>query len=78
MRSSASSPSRSCTRDTPTTPVSFGGGFFFAQLPATSPGPQKGTVSMPPGQWLLVGLDATGHQVAEVDLVAAHRHASPH
>jgi hypothetical protein len=61
-----------------TTPVSFGGGFFFAQLPATSPGPQKGTVSMPPGEWLLVGLDATGHQVAEVDLVAAHRHASPH
>jgi hypothetical protein len=64
--------------DTSTTPVSFGDGFFFAQLPATSPGPQKGTVSMPPGQWLLVGLDATGHQVAEVDLVAAHRHASPH
>jgi hypothetical protein len=64
--------------DTSTTPVSFGNGFFFAQLPATSPGPQKGTVSMPPGQWLLVGLDATGHQVAEVDLVAAHRHASLH
>jgi hypothetical protein len=64
--------------DTSTTPVTFGGGFFFAQLPATSPGPQKGTVSMPPGQWLLVGLDATGHQIAEVDLVAAHRHASPH
>jgi hypothetical protein len=63
---------------TSTTPVSFGGGFFFAQLPATSPGPQKGTVSMPPGEWLLVGLDATGHQVAEVDLVAAHRQASPH
>lgn len=61
-----------------TTPVSSGGGFFFAQLPATSPGPQKGTVSMPPGQWLLVGLDGTGHQVAEVDLVAMHRQASPH
>jgi hypothetical protein len=61
-----------------TTPVSSGGGFFFAQLPATTPGPQKGTVSMPPGQWLLVGLDATGQQVAQVDLVALHQQASPH
>jgi hypothetical protein len=64
--------------DTSTTPVSFGGGFFFAQLPATSPGPQKGTVSMPPGKWLLVGLDATGRQVARVNLVALHQQASPH
>jgi hypothetical protein len=64
--------------DTSTTSVSFGGGFFFAQLPATSPGPQKGTVSMPPGHWLLVGLDATGDQLAQVDLIALHQQASPH
>jgi hypothetical protein len=64
--------------ETSTTPVSFGGGFFFAQLPATSPGPQKGNVSMPPGQWLLVGLDAKGNPVDQVDLVALHQRASPH
>jgi len=63
---------------TSTTSVSLRGGFFFAQLPATSPGPQKGTISMPPGQWRLVGLDATGKQVAEVNLVALHQQASPH
>lgn len=64
--------------DTSTTPVSFGDGFFFAQLPAITPGPQKGSVSMPPGQWLLVGLDANGQEVAQVDLVAQHQQASPH
>jgi hypothetical protein len=61
-----------------TTPVAFGGGFFFAQLPVTTPGPQQGTVAMPPGKWLLVGLDAAGRQVAQVDLVALHRQATPH
>lgn len=61
-----------------TTPVSFAGGFFFAQFPVTTPGPQQGTVPMPPGKWLLVGLDAAGNQVAQVDLVALHRQASPH
>lgn len=64
--------------DNETTAVAFGGGFFFAQLPATTPGPRKGTLSMPPGQWLLVGLDAAGHEVAQVDLVDFHRQASPH
>jgi len=64
--------------DGETTPVALGDGFFFAQLPVTTPGPQKGTLRMPPGQWLLVGLDAAGHQVAQVDLVAFHRQASPH
>lgn len=63
---------------TSTTAVSFGDGFFFAQLPATSPGPQKGSVSMPPGQWLLVGLDSTGREVAQVDLGAQHQRSSPH
>ena len=61
-----------------TTPVAFAGGFFFAQFPVTTPGPQRGAVSMPPGEWLLVGLDATGDQVAQVDLVALYRHATPH
>lgn len=64
--------------DNETTAVAFGGGFFFAQLPATTPGPRKGTLSMPAGQWLLVGLDAAGHEVAQVDLVDFHRQASPH
>lgn len=64
--------------DTATTPVMLGGGFFFVQLPATSPGPQRGVVSMPPGKWLLVGLDSKGAEVARVDLVALHRNASPH
>jgi hypothetical protein len=64
--------------DTSTTAVSLGGGFFFAQLPETSPGPQQGAVSMPPGKWVLVGLDAAGRQVAQVDLVAQHRRATPH
>jgi len=64
--------------DTATTSVPSGGGFFFAQLPTTSPGPQKGTVTMPPGKWLLVGLDITGRQVAQVDLPAARRQATPH
>lgn len=64
--------------DTTTTPVTFGDGFFFAQLPATSPGPQQGTVSLPSGQWLLVGLDAAGNEVARVDLAAQQREESPH
>jgi hypothetical protein len=64
--------------DSGTTPVSFAGGFFFAQFPVTTPGPQKGTVSMPPGKWLLLGLDAAGNQVAHVDLVASYRQATPH
>lgn len=59
-------------------PVAFGGGFFFAQFPVTTPGPQQGTLSMPPGNWLLVGLDAAGDEVARVDLVALHRQATPH
>jgi hypothetical protein len=33
---------------------------------------------MPPGQWLLVGLDAKGNPVDQVDLVALHQQASPH
>ena len=61
-----------------TTPVSFADDFFFGQLPATSTGPQQGTVSLPPGQWLLVGLDAAGRQVAQVDLSASQKRASPH
>ena len=64
--------------DGDTTPVAFGGGFFFAQLPLTTPGPQNGALSMPPGNWLLVGFDAAGSQVAQVDLVALHRRATPH
>jgi hypothetical protein len=61
-----------------TTAVTFGGGFFFAQLPVTTPGPQQGTLSMPPGHWLLIGLDVAGKQVAQIDLVGFHRQASPH
>jgi hypothetical protein len=61
-----------------TTPVSFAGGFFFAQFPVTTPGPRQGAVPMPPGEWDLVGLDAAGNQVAHVDLVALHRQATPH
>lgn len=64
--------------DTTTTPVMSGGGYFFGQFPATTPGPQQGAVSMPPGRWQLVGLDAAGDEVAHVDLVALYRSARPH
>jgi hypothetical protein len=64
--------------DGATTPVAFGDGFFFAQFPATTPGPQQGTLSMPPGDWRLVGLDSAGNPIAQVDLVELHRQASPH
>jgi hypothetical protein len=60
------------------TPVTFGGGFFFAQLHETTPGPVKGTVPLPPGPWEVVGYDAAGNEVAHVDLVAFHHRASPH
>lgn len=60
------------------TPVQLGGGFFFAQLPATTPGPRTGTVPLPPGRWVLVGLDTAGDQIARVDLVELHRQATPH
>jgi hypothetical protein len=63
---------------TGTTAVALGGGFFFAQLPETTPGPRVGTVPLPPGRWLLVGYDAAGNEVARVDLVELHRKASPH
>jgi hypothetical protein len=61
-----------------TTAVALGSGFFFAQLPETTPGPRVGTVPLPPGPWLLVGYDAAGNEVARVDLVELHRQASPH
>lgn len=60
------------------TPVAFAGGFFFAQFPTTTPGPEQGASPMPPGDWVLVGLDPAGNEVARVDLVALHRQATPH
>jgi hypothetical protein len=60
------------------TAVALGGGFFFAQLPETTPGPRVGTVPLPSGPWLLVGYDAAGNEVARVDLVELYQKASPH
>lgn len=64
--------------DSGTTPVTLGGNFFFGQFPVTTPGPQKGTMPMPPGNWVLAALNAAGNQVAQVDLVALHQQATPH
>jgi hypothetical protein len=33
---------------------------------------------MPPGNWVLAGLNAAGNRVAQVDLVALHQQATPH
>src|SRR3954454_1977925 len=63
--------------DSTVTPVTFGGGFFFAQLPATTTGPLKGTVPLPTGSWEVIGYDAAGKDSARVGLVALHRRASP-
>jgi hypothetical protein len=57
------------------TPVSFGGNYFFVQIPGTS-----ATASALPdrGPFTLIGYDAAGHQVASVDLDAPNNSFQPH
>jgi hypothetical protein len=61
-----------------TVDAEYAGDFFFAQLPATTPGPVVGSVPFPDGPWLLIAYDAAGHEVSRVDLSQLHRQASPH
>lgn len=58
--------------------VNYDDGFFWAQLPATTPGPRIGEVPLPDGPWILTGYDAAGHEVTRVDLNALQKQASPH
>jgi hypothetical protein len=58
-------------------PMALAGGFFFGQLPETTPGPRQGAVPLPTGPWSIVGLDGAGAEVARVDLDALLRRASP-
>ncbi|MGN6798656.1 MAG: hypothetical protein ACTHKS_10935 [Gaiellaceae bacterium] len=51
---------------------------FFAQLPATTPGPRVGNVPFPAGPWTLTGYDANGREVQHVDLNALYTRLSPH
>jgi len=53
-------------------------GFFFAQLPATTPGPLAGSIPLPAGPWILTGYDGTGRQVTQIDLNALQRQEEPH
>jgi hypothetical protein len=64
--------------DAGSTPIASGGGYFFGQLPATTPGPRVGNVPLPPGRWVLVAYDAGGREVARVDLNELERRATPH
>ena len=48
------------------------------QLPTTTPGPVKGTVPLPVKTLAIAGYDASGKQVARVDLVAQYRRSTPH
>jgi hypothetical protein len=58
--------------------VTYSNNFFFAQLPATTPGPRVGTVPFPDGPWILTGYDAAGREVARVNLNDQYRRATPH
>jgi hypothetical protein len=66
------------TSPTASADITYGGGFFFAQLPVTTPGPRVGTVPFPDGPWVITGYDASGHKVAQVDLNELYRRATPH
>jgi hypothetical protein len=65
------------TSPTASTDVAYAGNFFFAQLPVTTPGPVVGNVPFPDGPWTITGYDASGHQVATVDLNELERKATP-
>lgn len=58
--------------------VDYRDNFFFAQLPATTPGPRVGDVPLPDGPWVLTGYDAAGRQVYRVDLNALQKRNEPH
>jgi hypothetical protein len=51
-------------------------GFFFVQVPQTTPGPAS-SPAFPAGE-TLIGEDASGAEVARVDLDALYRQATPH
>ena len=55
-----------------------GGGFFFAELPVTTPGPVTGGVPFPDGPWVLTAYDTAGHEVARIDLTDLHASETPH
>jgi hypothetical protein len=58
--------------------VAYGGGFFFAELPVTTPGPVTGGVPFPDGPWVLTAYDTAGHEVARIDLTDLHASETPH
>jgi hypothetical protein len=58
--------------------VTYRDGFFFAQLPLTTPGPAVGTIPFPDGPWTLTGYDDAGRQIARIDLNAQYRRSTPH
>lgn len=59
-------------------PVAYAGNFFFAELPATTPGPKIGNVPFPEGPWVLTAYDAGGRVVSQLDLNDLHAKESPH
>jgi hypothetical protein len=58
-----------------TTPVAFGAGVFFVQLPGAS----SSADTLPAGgPFTLVAYDSTGNRIAQVDLNELHAKATPH
>jgi len=66
------------TAGSATAQVSYADGFFFAQLPATTPGPLSGAIPLPAGPWILTGYDSADHEVTHIDLNAQQQAREPH